>query len=235
MTRKETLYTERHELQNQLRALRGEETHPMLDGWRLRQALDDERVLFIQKDIEDLHKAITKQEAENARKARAEEFYSTPEGQAYKASLKAQLQDVYKVQEANMESQLNYLNKTIRAALGERWAVKNLSEVGVDFGRLKEDGTDYIFGQTIEIRAEQDYFGKRERFETNIGTTGGFDLESEDTDSRRQFYIDLGNLLTQTDTLASIKQSIFNYHDRMETNRETGRSLQAKLNNPLGI
>ena len=235
MTRKETLYNQKHELQNQLRALRGQETIEMPAGYHYTKALKDTREYELKDEIERLQSAIQAQEKENEVKARTEEFYSTPEGQAYKDSLIHQREDCYAAQEKATEEQLHRLNAIITKALGSRWAVKNMSTTSVEFGKLRADQKDYTFGQDIQIWADPHHFGEGERFEANIGTTGGFDLQSENPDSRLEYYIDLGKLLNDAETLQSIKEAVFSYNDQIQAGRETYQALQKKLANPLGL
>lgn len=235
MTRKETLYNQKHELQNQLRALRGQETIEMPAGYHYTKALKDAREYELKDEIERLQSAIQAQEKENEVKARTEEFYSTPEGQAYKDSLIRQREDCYAAQEKASEEQLHLLNVIITTALGSRWAVKNMSTTSVEFGKLRADQKGYIFGQDIQIWADQHHFGEGERFETNIGTTGSFDLQSEDPDSRLEYYIDLGKFLADAETLHRIKKALYHYADKIKAGRETYQALQKKLANPLGL
>ena len=235
MTRKETLYSQKHELYNQLRALQGLDAVEMPTGYHYNEAIKNARVYDLEEDIEKLQAAIQGQTKENEIKARTEEFYATPEGQAYKDSLNRQLDLCYTTQEKLTEEQLHNLNALIQNVLGERWAVKRMSTTSVDFGRRKADDSDYIFGSAIEIRADISYFGEGERFETNVGTMGSFDLQSEDPNSRRQFYIDLGTLLADTAALDRIKQLIFMYRHQMDSNQESARTLHKKIANPLGL
>ena len=235
MTRKETLYSQKHELQNQLRALRGQEPLQMPTGYHYTKALKEAREYELKEDIERLQSSIQAQEKENEVKTRTEEFYNTPEGQAYKDALKRQLEERYAAQEKASEDQLQLLNNIITKALGSRWAVKHMSATSVEFGKLREDGKDYIFGQDIQIWADRYYFGEGERFETNVGTTGTFELQSEDPDSRLQYYIDLGKFLADTETLASIKKALFDYDETMKAGSEAYQALSKKLHNPLGL
>ena len=68
MTRKETLLTQKYELQNQLRTLRGEETRDitlLTSGWKFQQAVRDAREYSLKQEIAQLETAIANQKAEN--------------------------------------------------------------------------------------------------------------------------------------------------------------------------
>ena len=75
MTRKETLLTQKYELQNQLRTLRGEEPRDialLTSGWKFQQAVRDAREYSLKQEIAQLETAIANQKAENEKKAKTE-------------------------------------------------------------------------------------------------------------------------------------------------------------------
>ena len=85
MTRKETLLTQKYELQNTLRTLRGEEPRDitlLTTGWKFQQAVRDAREYSLKQEIAQLETAIANQKAENEKKAKTEAYFATEEGKA---------------------------------------------------------------------------------------------------------------------------------------------------------
>lgn len=238
MTRKETLLTRKYELQNELRILRGEQPYDLTErttGWRFRQEANEERELSLKQDIERLEKAIEKQKADNDRKAKTEAYFATEEGAALKEQLQAEKKAAADEFQAHENESLAELKSWIKTILGEHWTVKFLSDEAVDFAIWDADKAEFVFGQTIEVRAEKNCWlkGGADRFETNVGSTGSFDLLAQNPGDRARFYIDFGKFLT-TD-LGSLKEFMFAFKERREQIRDRFRSINARLENPLGL
>lgn len=91
MTRKETLLTQKYELQNQLRTLRGEEPRDialLTSGWKFQQAVRDAREYSLKQEIAQLETAIANQKAENEKKAKTEAYFATEGAKPTKQSSK---------------------------------------------------------------------------------------------------------------------------------------------------
>ena len=238
MTRKETLLTRKYELQNELRVLRGEEPYDLAErtsGWRFRETVKDSREYSLKQDIENLEKSIERQKAANERNAKTAAYFATEEGAAIKARLEAEKKEAAAEFNNHENTRLAELNAWIKGLLGEYWAVKFLSDDAVDFGVWDADKADFVFGQTIEVRAEKRYYWNegRERFETNVGSTGTFNVEERNPGDRARFYIDLGSFLSSD--LSELKNFMFRFHDEREAIRDRVRSANAQLENPLGL
>ena len=238
MTRKETLLRKKYELQNTLRELRGEQPHDLdflTSGWKFRKAIEEAREYYLKQDIENLEKSIENQKAANEKKSATETFYNTDEGKAVKAELEAQQAALSAEFQSYENDCLAQLKEFIKGLLGDHWTVRFLSDTEVDFSVWDADKAEYVFGQTIEVRAERNSFlnNDSERFETNVGTTGAFSLCEQNPGDRARFYIDLGKFLGGD--LLWLKNFMFGFHDRRSELRKSIREVNSKYENPLGL
>ena len=240
MTRKETLLTQKYELQNQLRALRGEELRDitlLTSGWKFQQAVKDAREYSLKQEIEQLETAIANQKEENEKKAKTEAYFATEEGAARKAQLEEQ-----KIKEINnyneyCNTSLEEMKAWIKEFLGQHWSVKFMTDTCIGFAVWNAETGKFAFGQEIEVNAEQHYFfnDNKELFETNVGSTGSFNIEEREVGDRARFYIDLGRFLSDTTKLAQLKNKMFLYAETLADIRDCVRRLNAELENPLGL
>ena len=238
MTRKETLLTQKYELQNTLRTLRGEEPRDitlLTTGWKFQQAVRDAREYSLKQEIAQLETAIANQKAENEKKAKTEAYYATEEGKAHKA----QLENEKKIQ---IGAYNEYSNNTLEAMkiwikefLGEHWTVKFMSDNCIEFAVWNAEIGKFAFGQEINVRAEKhDYLNSsKELFETNIGSTGSFNLTEQEVGDRARYYIDRGKFLGNTTKLAQLKNKMFLFAETLEDIRDCVRRINAELENPL--
>ena len=238
MTRKETLLTQKYELQNELRALRGEELRDitlLTTGYRFYEAVKEAREYSLKQDIENLQKAIEKQKVENEKKTKSEAYFQTEEGIALKAELDAEKQAAADAFHAHENEALSEIKKFVQDNLGKHWTVKFLSDNSLDLAVWDADKADFVFGQTIEIRFEKhSYWNEgREKFETNVGTTGCFDINAQEPGDRARFYIDLGRFLGLD--LRWLKKYLFDFADYREEIRNRIRKANARMENPLGL
>ena len=238
MTRKEALLTRKYELQNTLRTLRGEEPYNLAElttGWRFREAVRDSREYSLKDDIEHLTKAIENQKAKNEVKAKTEAYFQTEEGIALKARLDEEKRVAAEEFHAHEADTISEIKKYVQDNLGKHWTVKFISDDALDLAVWDADKADFVFGQTIEIRYERHSYWKegQEKFETNVGTTGCFDIEEQNPGDRARFYIDLGRFLGLD--LRWLKNTLFNFHDQREAIRNRIRKANAQMENPLGL
>ena len=136
MTRKETLLRKKYELQNTLRALRGEEPldlESLTSGWQFRKAIEDTREYCLKYAIENLEKAIDEQKLKNEIKASADAFYMTAEGEELKAALEAEQAELSNAFYSHENKCREELKKFIKDLLGDHWTVKFLSDTALDF------------------------------------------------------------------------------------------------------
>ena len=89
----------------------------------------------------------------------------------------------------------------------------------------------------IEVRAEQNYYlnDNKELFETNVGSTGSFNIEEQEIGDRARFYIDLGKFLSDPAKLARLKNRMFLFAETLEDIRDCVRRINAELEHPLGL
>lgn len=238
MTRKETLLRKKYELQNTLRALRGEEPldlESLTSGWQFRKAIEDTREYCLKYAIENLEKAIDEQKLKNEIKASADAFYMTAEGEELKAALEAEQAELSNAFYSHENKCREELKKFIKDLLGDHWTVKFLSDTALDFSVWDAEKTDFVFGQSIEVRVERNSFLSKgsERFEANVGTTGSFKLNGQNPGDRARFYIDFGKFLSCD--LDWLKNFMFDLYDHREKLRERIREVNSRYENPLGL
>lgn len=240
MTRKENLLKRKYELQNELRNLRGEELYDievLTDGWRFRDNARKEREYRLKADIESLEKSIEKQKADNDKKGKTDAYYETVEGKVFKAQLVNQKDIEIGAFEEYENNMLEEFKIWIKGYLGSHWTVKRLYDHGIDFAIWDADKADFVFGQNIEIRCEKHHYWKdgAEQFETNIGTTGSFDILEQNIGDRALFYVDLGKFLLDKIKLNELKEKMFLYSETLDMMRKRIREINNKLENPLEI
>lgn len=240
MTRKENLLRTKLALQNDLRSLRGEtliDLDAYTSDWKFRKEVEESRILFLEQDIEKLQKLIAAQTEKNAKEAAKAAFFATEEGQALKAKLEAQKAIEAGAFHEYENATIEELKTWVKNFLGEHWTVKFISDDALDLAVWDADKADFVFGQTIEIRVEKDCYWKdgADKFETNIGTTGCFDLLDQNPGDRARFYMDFGKFLSDTRKLNWLKNRMFLFHESREAIRDRVRSINAQLENPLGL
>lgn len=238
MTQKELLLKKRYELQNELKALRGEETinlEEMIGSWRFNQQAKEERVYSLQMDVQRLTKEIETQKAKNERKARNDGYYSTERGKAMKEYLE-KLRETETGRIAMYQSEsLNNFKQWIKEFLGEHWSVSHFDTGRVDFRIRKADNSDFVFGSEIEVRYEKESWlnDGKERFETNIGAMGSFGILDQDPESRCRFYMDLGKFLSNKEKLQELKELMKSYETTLVALRDHIRMIDHQLENPI--
>lgn len=235
-TRKEALLARKIELQNRLAALKGEEPR-QLETWEFRREAKDAREYGLKDDIERLTKAIDKQIIENDRRAQTEAYYATEEGQARKAALEEKKEQL-DMERISLNSVFYDMMKSwIRQFLGDHWTVRRCNKGNVSFQIFDAEKADYVFGSEIEVYADKNYYwnDNKERFETNVGTMGSFDLLDQEPGTRARFYMDLGKFLSDRERLSNLKSMMFLYEDRLVEIHNQMKANEAELENPLAL
>lgn len=92
------------------------------------------------------------------------------------------------------------------------------------------DGRD-TFGSSFLITLEQTYGGLR--YETNIGSTGSFDVLDDAAGSRALFYIKVGALLSDKATLQMVKEKMLKVIESMNKIRSRIDEENRLLENPF--
>lgn len=240
LTKKEALLVKTYELQNELNVLEGKEprynVEAMVGGWKFQKAVKEARVADLEQSIENYTRMIEKQKIENEKKARIEEYYATPEG----AERRGELQGRMNILEAKFDiygdAAKIMFDYWVKHFLGEYWAVKRVYPGSVSFGIWDAEKAEFVFGSEIEVSYDKyDYWKKGEKFETNVGSMGTFDILDTQANTRARFYIDLGRFLMDKEKLEELKTMCFAYTDRIEELRAEYKAVRDELDNPLAL
>lgn len=240
MTRKENLLVRKYELQNELAALKGEETvdiNELTSGWRFHDTVKNSYEYRLKDDVERLQRLIEKQKVINEKNSKTEAFYNTEEGKELKKSLEKAIAELSAEQEKYESDALDNFKNWIKSLLGEYWTVKRLYDNCITFSVWDAEKKDYVFAQDIEVDCERRYWlsDNKERFETNVGTTGSFNLEEQNVGDRALFYRDLGKFLSNIEKLQELKKMMFLFADKRSMIRKAFKETEDRLENPLGI
>ena len=113
--------------------------------------------------------------------------------------------------------------------------MKFANDTCIEFAVWNAETGKFAFGQEIEVRAEQNYLNdNKELFETNVGSTGSFNIEEQEIGDRARFYIDLGKFLSDPAKLARSRTGC-SFSQRPERHQDCVRRINAELENPLGL
>lgn len=95
---------------------------------------------------------------------------------------------------------------------------------------LDEDKTKVNNWNILGLGLEEDVFepSKGSKFTSNIGTTGGFDLDDKSKGSRNNFYIQVGKVLGNENIMSTIKNAMITYGAAIREMREQMRNLREK-------
>lgn len=172
--------------------------------------------------------------------ARLAEYFSTPEGAAFKADTETAILNRIDAWEAYEKSTARTIEQIIRTALGEHWGVvrfnKGFAAIGViDPEKSTPERREYYFGQEIEIRYEQrNWRDCREIFEANCGSCGSFDMEGGDTVGQRaMFYAGIGRLFGDPARVALLKDLLRTSAKEIERHSHALSALRGRLADPF--
>ena len=238
MTRKETLLLEKYRLFNELDTLRGNtenltDLDSLVNNWKFRDEAKNSTVYDLQSSNESLRRSIVRERMVIEQKAAAEAYFATEEGQARKVSLLKSEEELRQRMTEFMENRESFFNSWIKEFLGSYWKLYYLSDSRIEFAIADpKDESKEVFGQSIEIYFDKNYWGKKERFETNVGTCGGFSLLASEQGDRARFYIDLGRFLSDKTRLEALRTMLFRYKDTLDQMREELTNIENELANP---
>lgn len=239
MTRKETLLLENYRLINELNTLKGNtenltDLDALVSHWKFRDEAKNSTVYHLQTSNESLKKSIDRVKEEIEQKAAADAYFATEEGQLRKASLLKGKEDLLQEMTKFMEDSREFHDKWIKDFLGSYWKLYYLGDSRIEFAVVDpKDETKEVFGQSIEIYFEKQYWGGKERFDTNVGTCGGFDILASEQGDRARFYIDLGRFLSDKTRLEELRNRLFGYNDSLDEMRKKLDNIESELENPL--
>lgn len=239
-TKKEALLVKTYELANELNALEGKEprynVEALVGSWRFQKEVKEARVDDLKRSVENYTRLIEKQKVENEKKAKIEAYYATPEGAERKARLEARMAVLANEYDAYNAAAETMFREWVKNFLGEHWSVKRVYPGCISFGIWDMEKGEFVFGSEIEVSYDKfDYWKKGEKFETNVGSMGTFDLCDTRVDTRARFYIDLGRFLMDVGKLAELKTMCFAYTDRIEELRTEAKAVRDEIDNPLAL
>lgn len=239
-TKKEALLVKTYELANELNALEGKEprynVEALVGSWRFQKEVKEARVDDLKRRVENYTRMIEEQKVENEKKAKIEAYYATPEGAERKARLDARMAVLANEYDAYNAAAETMFREWIRVFLGNHWTAKRVCPGCVTFGIWDADKNEFVFGSEIEVSYDKyDYWKKGEKFETNVGSMGTFDLCDTKVGTRARFYIDLGRFLMDKEKLAELKTMCFAYTDKIEELRAEAKAVRDELDNPLAL
>lgn len=233
MTRKENLLHEIFRLKDELHAIDSScEPANLTDGFytpAFRLAAANTTVTALEDRISELQASIARAKKNQL----VEVYYATDEGKARKAALQAQLAKADHDIAVFLTESSDFYRKWIKEFLGGHWTLSFLHGSRLEFAVVDPQNEGrLVFGQTIQIWFERRNWKGEERFETNIGSTGGFDILAAGQGDRARFYIDLGRFLADTQRMAELKEMLFDYKDSVDTLYKTRDGIEKELNEP---
>ena len=235
MTRKENLLKEVYNLRNQIAKVKGNDIvniDELVQSYKFRDEAADWKEYELKLRIEELTKSLEKAKVEAAQQAAADAFYATEEGQAFKRECQEK-RDMLAIEFDSAESAtLKLLESHIQVTLGEQWRVGRLSTTYVELAVVDTENKP-IFGQSVSIYYEKKCWLGGERFQINVGTCGNHDLLPEErTRSMAEFYIGIGKLHANTELLDKMRNTLFDFAERIDNIQKEVRELDELVKNP---
>lgn len=234
-----------YKIQNQIRALKGEEEFN-LEGNPMINKMDEEACNGRKYEFEDklkrMQEKLDRTKTEIDINKRKEEYYKTPEG----------LQDkerTEKLIEAKKEELTSFehntktsLEKDIQAALGPHWGIQRFNKGCLTIAVINEEKStptqrDYYFAQEIEIRYKKKWWAPDNNidcFEANFGSCGSFNVEGGQTvGERAMYYVGVGSFFGNETLLLHIKTIMRAFLETTEHITKEVENLGKHLNNPF--
>ena len=230
--------TKKEKLANEYIALRKE-----FDGDDFKPGLTDNQVWYLVREfkvyqleskIESVKQAIKDKDI----RLKKEAYYETPEGQAYKENIEAQLNkyhDDYKKLHDEFEAWvISEVNRMCPGGWTARLSLGYMSgnvEIGL-INRDPERNFSMQFGHEFTIYFDGYAFGKKTpRFELNYGTLGCFDLFNDET---RPLYLNgLATISNNKEWLQLLMAKFIENTQKATELSKLGDELHNKLNNPF--
>lgn len=239
MTRKEKLYKELLDLENELREINGATT----------MEYDVNSVQFMSEaqdyTIEDLKRHIEAQKRSNEsalKKKEIEDYYKTDAGMYFKETILKEIDEAQVKRENSLKNASQWLNTFVKAWLGNEWAVNmyNYSmEIGITEKVRKADYIEglgsvrFVFGHSFTVYFYPEFAGKTiKEFSLNYGSMGKFELLADNTE-RSKFLLGLGKFADDKTKLEKIKIRLQEYVDEFSGCDNDLRTLNNRLRNPF--
>ena len=234
MTRKESLLVEIYNLRNQISEIKGNKIVNIEEFSQTRKFRDEAaewKEFELKLRIEELKKNLVKVQIEAKQQAAADAFYATEEGQAFKRECEEKRILLGNEYDGAESATLELIENRLQASLGKQWRANRLSTSYVELAVVDAENKP-IFGQSVSIHFEKSRWGDgQQRFEINLGTCGSHDLLPADrTRSMAEFYI--GKLHANIELLESIRNTLFDYADKIANIQKEVRELDELVKNP---
>ena len=234
MTRKENLLIEIYNLRNQISEIKGNKIVNIEEFSQTRKFRDEAaewKEFELKLRIEELKKNLVKVQIEAKQQAAADAFYATEEGQAFKRECEEKRILLGNEYDGAESATLELIENRLQASLGKQWRANRLSTSYVELAVVDAENKP-IFGQSVSIHFEKSRWGDgQQRFEINLGTCGSHDLLPADrTRSMAEFYI--GKLHANIELLESIRNTLFDYADKIANIQKEVRELDELVKNP---
>lgn len=129
----------------------------------------------------------------------------------------------------SLEDIVNNLVSKTDFRVGETWVGSDRANVKlVIYTDPKKDET--VRWADLDLSLEEDIFdeGWGEKFVTNIGTTGEFNLDDTSKGSRANFYIQVGKVLGDSELLGNIKNALIVHSAAIRELRKIWKELSEK-------
>lgn len=235
MTRKENLLKEVYNLRNQIAEIKGNDQvniDELVQSYKFRDEAAGWKEYELKLRIEELTKSLAKVKVEAAQQAVADAFYATEEGQTFKREC-GEKRALLCIEFDETESRtLLDLQTMVSTALGAQWQVGRLSTSYVELAVVDAENKP-IFGQSVSIYYEKKCWLGGERFQINVGTCGNHDLLPEErTRSMAEFYIGIGKLHANTKLLDKMRNTLYDYAERIDNIQKEVRELDELVKNP---
>lgn len=225
-------------LENELNAIRGkEQIDPNSVNRIIYNYTTKNDKPSLEKRLDDLQKAISREKAEKETKEKVDAFYATLEGAAMKAELENERTNLISDWHAHKEQTSSAIEARLQEALGNHWGVKRynkgyLAIAVIDGGKSTPEIRDYHFGQDIEIRYDERW--GEPTFQSNCGSCGSFDMEGGNTvGERAMFYVGIGKLYGNTELVDFLKKTMMDSAKIIDRFSKECNALDEKIKNPL--
>lgn len=238
MTKKEQLVIEIYRIKNEINTINGKKTID-LDAFPgtfdFYKEVKTNKVFELEQRLDSLKRALETTQREMAIRQRRDAYYTTAEGQAFKAETEAQIEQLREAWEQVEQQTSQQLEEQLQHHIGTHWGVGRLHDTYLEIGILDSTAErKFLFGQTADIYCSLDIWKDRQRFEINIGTCGSTDLLGGMADGERsRFYIGIGQLFAATNLCEWIKQTMIEHKASVDNFHSQITALQERLQNPI--
>ena len=229
MTRKENLRNLYIEKSNELLALQGQ----TCNASHYAPFAGERTINEWEQSIKNVEASIERTRIEKEQKAAVDAYFATEEGKARKEALLKEQEATLSAMTELTENREAFFKEWIKEYLGSHWTLRDFCDSRIEFAMVDPKNEEkFVFAQFIEINYGPNWWGKGERFETNVGTTGAFSILESEQGDRARYYIDLGKFLSDKKRLEELKAALFAYNSRLKELRQIYLNIEKELANP---